>query len=250
MRNKQKLLTHNYPYFILILLPFGGVPLIYRENRVVEAYIGEYASGKSEMAINRALELKGRGRRVVLADLDTVEPFYTLRPLKELLEKKGLEVIGQSGKDTFGLGETGAMLVPQARWVLWREGDIILDVGYGVHGAATLNLVEGALDSPELRIIAVVNALRPMTNTNDKIMEHIGDLGRVDAIVANSHLGDETNAEVVIDANQTVFSAAQQLGLPVDYVAVDEELKGKIREDRFTVPVKYIHRYMPGAMWK
>ncbi|MEN6347924.1 MAG: hypothetical protein ABFD08_00795, partial [Syntrophomonas sp.] len=64
--------------------------------RVVEAFIGEYASGKSEIAINRALELKEAGSKVTLADLDTVEPFYTLRPLKELLESKGLKVIGFS----------------------------------------------------------------------------------------------------------------------------------------------------------
>ncbi len=220
------------------------------EDRVVEAYIGEYASGKSEMAINRALGLKQKGRRVVLADLDTVEPFYTLRPLKGLLEEKGLEVIGLSSQDTFGLGETGAMLVPQVRWVLWREGDIILDVGYGVHGAQTLNLVEGAFESPELRILAVINALRPMTSSFERIVEHITDLGRVDAIVANSHLGDETDLDLIITANQVVFSAARHLGLPVDYVAVDQRFKGMVCEDCFTVPIRYIKRYMPGAMWK
>lgn len=223
---------------------------IAREDRIVEAYIGEYASGKSEMAINRALELKQQEHQVVLVDLDTVEPFYTLRPLKRLLEKSGLEVIGLSSEDAFGLGETGAMLTPQARWALWHEGDIILDVGYGVFGAQTLNLVEGAHESPQLRIIAVINALRPMTNSYGRIVEYLSQLGRVDAIVANSHLGDETSAELVMTANQIVFSAAQQLGLPVDYVAVDEKLKGKINEDCFTVPIKYIKRYMPGAMWR
>ena len=60
-------------------------------DRIIEAYIGEYASGKSEMAINRALELKNQGRQVTLVDLDTVEPFYTLRILKKDLEEMGLE---------------------------------------------------------------------------------------------------------------------------------------------------------------
>lgn len=219
-------------------------------DRIVEAYIGEYASGKSEVAINRALELKRQERKVVLVDLDTVEPFYTLRPLKNMLEEKGLEVIGMSSEDAFGLGETGAMLTPQARWALWREGDIILDVGYGVMGARTLNLVEGAYESPQLRVLAVINALRPMTNSQDRIMEYLNDLGRVDAIIANSHLGDETDAELVWNANQIVFSASQQLGLKVDYVAIDEKLRDQICEGRFPVPVKYIKRYMPGAMWK
>ncbi len=219
-------------------------------DRIVEAYIGEYASGKSELAINRALELKQQEHRVVLVDLDTVEPFYTLRPLKRLLEEKGLEVIGLSSEDAFGLGETGAMLTPQARWALWREGDIILDVGYGVMGAQTLNLVEGAYESPHLRILAVINALRPMTNSQDRIVEYLHNLGRVDAVIANSHLGDETDAELVLNANRIVFSVAQQMGLPVDYVAVDEKLRDEVPGERFPVPVKYIKRYMPGAMWK
>ncbi len=131
--------------------------------RVVEAYVGEYASGKSELAINRALELRIQGHMVTLVDLDTVEPFYTLRPLKKMLEEKGLIIISYSSEDAFGLGETGAMLNPAARWALWREGDIILDIGYGVFGAKTLNLVEGALESTELRVIAVINYTRPMT---------------------------------------------------------------------------------------
>src|SRR5512136_1893777 len=116
------------------------------------------------MAINRALELKSQGRQVTLVDLDTVEPFYTLRVIKKFLQAKGINMISYAREDSFGLGETGAMLNPQARWALRNEGDIILDIGYGVHGARTLNLVEGAYDSPELKIIAVINATRPMTN--------------------------------------------------------------------------------------
>ena len=70
---------------------------------MIEAYVGEYASGKSEMAINRALELKSEGRQVTLVDLDTVEPFYTLRPIKERLEQEGLDVIGLSSSDSLSL---------------------------------------------------------------------------------------------------------------------------------------------------
>jgi Mrp family chromosome partitioning ATPase len=53
-------------------------------SRVLEAYTGEYASGKSENAVNRAVELARQGRRVTLVDLDLVEPCYTLRPLKKI----------------------------------------------------------------------------------------------------------------------------------------------------------------------
>lgn len=217
--------------------------------RVVEAYVGEYASGKSEMAINRALELKSQGRQVTLVDLDTVEPFYTLRPIKERLEKQGLFVIGLSSSESFGLGETGAMLVPAARWALRREGDIILDIGYGVYGARTLNLVEGAETSDELRVIAVINYSRPMTGSKSRIIEYINELGRVDALVANTHLGDETTPEVIEKGNRIILECADELGIPVDYMAVDRRFAKEWDPDLFDVPVKWITRYMPAAIW-
>lgn len=225
--------------------------IFFEENRakIVEAFIGEYASGKSEIAINRAIELKQKGRKVTLVDLDTVEPFYTLRPLKKKLEQLGLDVISYASGDTFGLGETGAMLNPKARWALFNEGDIVLDVGYGVYGARTLNLVEGAYESPYLRIIAVINYTRPMTNSLDRIKEYISELGRVDAIVANTHLGDETTPELIKEGNRQIIKAAKEMGLPVAYMAVDGRFAKEESFSDLGIEVKFIERYMPSAMW-
>lgn len=186
---------------------------------------------------------------MTLVDLDTVEPFYTLRPLKKKLEAAGLNVIGFSAQDAFGLGETGAMLNPAARWALRHEGDVILDVGYGVYGAKTLNLVEGAQNSTELRIIIVINYTRPMTNSAERIKEYIASHEKVDAIAANSHLGDETTIEVIKEGSRVIFQVARELNIPVDYVAIDENLRDIAEREDFMVPVKYIKRYMPAAMW-
>jgi hypothetical protein len=220
-----------------------------QNDRIIEAYIGEYASGKSEMAINRALEMKSQGRQVTLVDLDTVEPFYTLRILKKMLEEKGLKMISFAREDSFGLGETGAMLNPRARWALRNAGDIILDIGYGVHGARTLNLVEGAYESPDLKIIAVINATRPMTDSPEKIKEYLRELGRVDAIVLNTHLGDQTTAAIIKTGNDMIQTAAREVGIPIAYVAINEELRGQIAAQEYNLPVKYIKRYMPAAIW-
>ena len=218
-------------------------------NRIVEAYIGEYASGKSEMAINRALELKNQGRQVTLVDLDTVEPFYTLRILKKDLEQMGIDVISFAREDAFGLGETGAMLNPRARWALMHEGDIILDIGYGVQGAKTLNLVEGAYESPDLLIVAVINGTRPMTDSLEKTKEYLIDLGRVDAVVLNTHLGDKSTPEIIIEGNNVIQVAARELGIPIAYLAIDENLRDAVPAAENDIPTKYIKRYMPGAIW-
>ena len=218
-------------------------------SRFVEAYVGEYASGKSEIAINRALELIGQGRQVTLVDLDTVEPFYTLRALQEKLERQGVNMICFSARDSFGLGETGAMLNPKARWALRHEGDIILDIGYGVYGARTLNLVEGAMESSELKVMLVINYTRPMTNSRERIKEYIQSLDRVDYIVANTHLGDQTTIEVIIEGNKEIMAIAEEMNIPVAFMVVEISLAEEIKKHEFPVPIKLINRYMPEAMW-
>ena len=50
-------------------------------SRTVEVFTGAYASGKSESALNRALQFANRGKDITLVDLDTVEPAYCLRPI-------------------------------------------------------------------------------------------------------------------------------------------------------------------------
>ena len=45
-------------------------------SRTVEVFTGAYASGKSESAINRALQYASYGKNITLVDLDTVEPAY------------------------------------------------------------------------------------------------------------------------------------------------------------------------------
>ena len=218
--------------------------------RIVEAYIGEYASGKSENAINRALELLSEKRRVTLVDLDTVEPFYTLRPIKKKLEEMGLAVIAWSPEETMGLGEAGSLINQEMIWALHTEGDIIFDVGYGVHGSKIFNLIEGANTDPDLKIYAVVNIARPMTSTKEDIVAYIRELGQVDGIINNTHLGNETTSAVVQEGARMITEAAAELRLPLLYSAATKDIADQIgAQDQLGNPVKIITRYMPEAFW-
>ena len=51
--------------------------------------VGHYGSGKTELAVNLALMLAGRKKRVALADLDVVNPYFRSREKGALLEEKG-----------------------------------------------------------------------------------------------------------------------------------------------------------------
>ena len=68
-------------------------------KRTVEVFTGAYASGKSESALNRALQYARRGKDITLVDLDTVEPAYCLRPIVEELKEKGISIIAQTRRE-------------------------------------------------------------------------------------------------------------------------------------------------------
>lgn len=220
------------------------------KDRIVEAYVGEYAAGKSEAAVNRALELVRRGRKVTLVDLDLVEPFYTLRPLQKELSTLGLDVIAWKTEETMGLGETGTVVKPEARWALRRRGDVILDIGYGVEGVRTLNLLEDSGRDPDLMVLAVINIYRPMTASVKDIVAEVKEMGRVDGLINNSHLAEETTVELVQKGAVMVTEAASILGLPVVATLVRAELAEKIGpEDLLGNPVRPLVRFMHKVFW-
>ncbi len=54
---------------------------------------GHYGTGKTELAVNLALALAAEGSRVMLADLDIVNPYFRSRERRPLLEQAGVQVI-------------------------------------------------------------------------------------------------------------------------------------------------------------
>jgi hypothetical protein len=226
----------------------GGIPI---EQRIIEAYIGEYASGKSEVAVNRAIELLNEKRTVTLVDLDLVEPFYTLRPIKNQLSEMGLYVVAWETTETLGLGEAGSTIKPEARWVLRRPGDIILDIGYGVEGARVLNLIEGANSEKDLHIYVVLNIGRPMTASVNDIIEYVRSLGVVHGLINNSHLGDDTTLEFIQNGAEVISEAAELLNLPVIATYMEKRFNVEVTgsTDVKGNQIRYLNRLMTKTFW-
>jgi hypothetical protein len=226
-------------------------------QRVAEAYLGEYASGKSEVALNRAIAL-ARGSRVgsgeqrvpvTLVDFDFVEPFYTLRPIQELIAQQGVDVLTWKTEETMGLGEAGNLIRPDMRWALRREGHVIFDVGYGVEGARKVNLIEDA-KAADLKLYVVINIGRPMTADVKSIVEFVRSLGPVHGLINNAHLGDATEVEFIQEGARIVTSAASELDLPFLFTTADQRFKDEMEPlDILGNPVFFLQRYMNRAYW-
>ena len=224
-------------------------------KRVVEVYAGAYASGKSETALNRARQYAVLNKRITLVDLDTVEPAYTLRPIAHELEDMGINVITQP--DNFGLGEAASYVTPAQTNCLAKEGDIIIDVGYGAGGLDILDILNNIDKEENLEIYLVVNTAKFETSTVDNIIEYVTfseGIGKrpwkkFTGVISNTHFGDETTKDDIINGYNKLKEACEKINLPIRAIGVDEKLASNFNLTYDGVEIWTYKRMMPKAFW-
>ena len=221
--------------------------------RVIEIYAGAYASGKSETALNRARQYAQLNKPITLVDLDTVEPAYTLRPIANDLRKMGVNVITQP--DNFGLGEAASYVTPAQVNFLSNDGDIIVDVGYGAGGLDILDIVNNIDKETNLQAYLVVNTAKFETSTIDNIIEYVdfarGSERKYDfsGMISNTHFGDETTKEDIINGYNKLKIASQKVNIPIRAIGIDEKLAQDFALTYDGVEVWAYKRMMPKAFW-
>lgn len=225
--------------------------------RTVEIYTGAYASGKSENAINRAIEYINNNKKITLVDLDTVEPAYCMRPLEKTLKDMGIDLILQS--DYFGLGEAGSYVTnEQINCLKKNDNDIIIDVGYGVTGLDTLDILNDIDLEENIKIYLVVNTSKFETMDKDSILEYIkfnsGEnkkpWKKISGFISNTHLGDETTKEDIIRGYEILKQVANETKIPIVAISADQKFQGQFENDQYDgIQIKYLNRLMPKALW-
>lgn len=223
-------------------------------ERKVEAYIGEYASGKSEVALNRALDLAKQGEKVTLVDMDLVEPCYCVRGVKSLLDSRGVEVVPlvQKGADNDATyDESCEKYSAEAKKVLEREGNIIFDVGFGGRGAKLLHHIQGFETDPDLKMILVLNTNRKVTCGVEEALEYVKRFWRLDCIISNTHNGKDTTEETVLGGLEIAKTVAAQLNVPLVGVGLSKKL---FREDEKLIAeigaenIRWLRNWMPKSI--
>ena len=225
-------------------------------SRTVEVFTGAYASGKSESAINRALQYASYGKNITLVDLDTVEPAYCLRPIIGELKEQGISVIAQT--DYFGLGEAGSYVTAEQINCLSKNGDMIIDVGYGASGLDILDILNGIEKENDLRIYLVVNTSKFETRDKESILEYIEFSSglnkqpwkKFSGFISNTHFSDETKKEDIVRGYDKLKEVSKETGIPIIAIGADEKFMQDFPENNYDgVPVWFYHRHMPKALW-
>ena len=209
--------------------------------------VGNYGSGKTEVCINLAVHRKRTGVDVRIADLDLVNPYFRTREARGPLAEMGIDLV--LPPDQY-LHADLPILSPSVAGMIRQPAELtLLDVGGDDAGATILATLADAFNNRPIRVLQVVNPLRPFTETFKgclKIRKEIEQAAKlaVDGIIGNANLIDETSADEIYDGYEFVKGLSEQSDLALEFITVVRELLPAIDVRRFSCPVLAIDRQL------
>lgn len=195
----------------------------------ITLFLGHYGSGKTNVAINYAYNLNREGKKVVIADLDIVNPYFRTKDSQEELEAKGIEVISLP----FARSNVDLPSLPSSIYRLVEDKSIysVIDVGGDDRGSYALGrLVPYIKEENNYDMFYVVNFYRPLTqNALDayEVLKEIESASMLSftGIINNSNLGGDTTREVIEKRIDEAEKLSRLSKLPIVYTTVEEGLK-------------------------
>ena len=209
--------------------------------------VGNYGSGKTEVAINLAVNRKRSGLDVRIADLDLVNPYFRTREARKALEALGIEVVLPPQEymqaDLPILSPTIAGMIRQP------DGLVLLDVGGDDAGATVLAALGDAFSGVDVHMLQVVNPMRPQTATVEgclKMKDEIQASAKltISGLIGNANLIDETGTQEIYEGHDFLQKLSAASGLPLAFITVAQELMAGIEIERFSCPILTIVRQL------
>ena len=212
--------------------------------------VGNYGSGKTEISVNLAFELRSRGHDVSIADLDVVNPYFRCREERESLERNGIRVVVPEGDRQFA---DLPIILPEIKGMLQDERHdapySIFDVGGNDVGARVLSAMNSHLGDRPHCLLMVINTNRPFTSTSEGCLKMMSDIEKtaslkVTGLVANSHLMEYTTPDVIHAGYEIVHQVSGESGVPLEFVAVAKRFAGDPVVQSIGAPLLVLNRRM------
>jgi hypothetical protein len=182
---------------------------------------GNYGSGKTEIALEMARRLAAKGR-TALVDLDIVNPYFRSSTQRQALEALGVKVYAPNFAGT----NLDLPSLPGEIIAVFEDPDVqvVFDVGGDATGAAALGRYHRYFEREGYELLYVVNACRPLSGTPEEIAGLLAQIEaksqlKVSALINNTNLALETDADTLMAGQQEVEAVAQKLGLPIRCLA-------------------------------
>lgn len=196
---------------------------------------GPYGSGKTNIAVNLAMDIAEKGEECRIADLDIVNPYFRSADNAEMLKDFGVQTLIPEFANT----NVDIPALPKNYQLLFTgNGKSVADVGGDADGAAVLGLSHDDYFAAGYKMYFVYNRYRYVTAEPQGALEVLRAIERAcglkfHGIINNSNLGEETDPETVIGGIPYAEEFAEMAGLPLlittspDWVEVPNTVKIK-----------------------
>ena len=182
--------------------------------------VGNYGSGKTEIAVNLAVNGAGEGLRTLVIDLDKVNDYFRMSDRVALLSEKKINLVSP----TFaGQGITPSSMSAAVASAFTDNWDLVVfDVGGDSAGALSLGRYhqDFADYDGELCVYDIVNVFRPMSESPEKILKLMHDIEgfarqKVTGFVNNSNLLTYASANDIRQGYEVIRETSDLCGIPV-----------------------------------
>ena len=188
-------------------------------NKRLTLFAGHYGSGKTNVALNYAFLLKVAGHDTVIADIDTVNPYFRTKDSAKELEEAGIELIASE----FAGSNVDLPALPAAMYDIIFESNkyAVIDIGGDDRGAFALGrYTPEILRENNYSMLMVINMYRPLTSTPEDTVEILKEIESASGIpftglVNNSNLGIATTPKTLESSFSYAKEVSKLSGLPI-----------------------------------
>lgn len=213
----------------------------------IKIFTGHFGSGKTEVAINYAIKMAKEGKKVVLVDMDVINPYFCARDIKATLENHYKIRVISTKKDL-----VNAELMVLSGEILSAFNDksyeVILDIGGDDVGAKVLGIYNKYLNDEDYSMYYVLNNSRPETlncRMASKYLRSIESASRlkVTDIISNTHMMKETESSHILKGDIESLELSKFLSIPYKYTVCIKDFE-EVIEDKVNGEVLPIELYM------
>ena len=202
------------------------------EYKRVTILCGHYGSGKTNVAVNMAYDLAKSGKKVNIADLDIVNPYFRTKDSEKELKSAGINLICSD----YAGSNLDIPALPQDIYTLTDDTTTyaVMDIGGDDRGAYVLGrLAPKILEENNYDMLFVFNKYRPLTPDAASAKEVMDEIElaagiKFTGIVNNSNIGQETKPQDVIDTFKEVEKLSSITGIPVVLTTAQEDVAKKM----------------------
>lgn len=200
-------------------------------DKRINIFCGHYGSGKSEISVNAAFMLKEKASKVLMADMDVVNPYYRSADARKALEDEDIKVVAplfaNTNVDVPAIGPEISIGLKD------KSHNVIIDVGGDEDGSRVLGRYYHEIVKNEYDMFFVFNRSRPMTVNFEETLSYIREIEaasrlKITGLINNTHFLDQTTVEDIMYGLELAQEISQETLIPIRATCVMEGLEKQL----------------------